>query len=1175
MKKKWMSNKDRPWDHLSYLSRVMKLTALILMTTFISVNANVYSQITRMDLKVQGATVKEILSRIEDQSNYFFMYNDRKIDVARKVDIDLKQADIRSILKIIFEGTNTRYVIKDRQIVLYNEKETSPSDYENNQKKVISGKVTDTSGAPLPGVSVVIKGTNNGTITDIDGKYSMGNINEKSTLVFSFVGMKTKEVIIGAEVTINIVLDEETVGLEEVVAIGYGTQKKVNLTGAVDQVTNEVFENRSVSNATQALQGVVPNLNIKLDDGKPTRSASFNIRGTTSIGQGGSALVLIDGVEGDPALLNPNDIASVSVLKDAASSAIYGARGSFGVVLITTKQPQKGKTTVSYSGNFSVQTPTAIPDNVTDGYEYAVHFREAYYAWNNYSSLPSKINKSQLYSDAWLQTFKERKEQGVSDEVVTGSDGTYTYYGNTDYYDFLYRNHSFAQDHNVIVSGGNEKADFYVSSRFYDYNGLFRYNSDTYKTMNIRAKGSLQAYSWLKITNNMEFSDMNYHNPINVGEGGSIWRNIADEGHPSAPIFNPDGSLTMSAAYTVGDFYYGKNGIDTHKKVLKNTTGFNAQFFNKKLRINGDFTFRNFDNNSVQKRVQLPYSTKLGTTTYLGTSYNDLSLTTKNTLYTATNIYAEYENTFGQYHYFKGMVGYNYETSKYNMSNVLRNGLLLEDAENINLALGSSTTTSGGYEKWKIVGAFFRLNYTYKNRYLMEVNGRYDGSSKFPKDEQYAFFPSISAGWRISEEPFWTIPKEILTNVKIRGSYGSLGNGNIDSYSFQELLSISTSDRVLNGALNKYTSCPDVIPNGLTWETATTTDFGLDFSLMNSRLHFSGDYYIRKTTDMYTVGQTLPDVFGADSPKGNYADMTTKGWEFSINWQDKFRLGTDQFRYERATLSDYTSTIDRYNNSTLSLSDYYEGMKYGEIWGYKTDGLFQSEDDISGYVNTIIKSSSNGTVYPGDIKFVDNNNNGKIDYGDKTFTNPGDKVILGNTEPRYIYSFTANASWKGFFVSAFIQGIGKQNWFPDKESEFWGQYNRPYNNLPKWHLNNYWTTDTPNAYLPRYAGYNQSVGYGNTITDRYLQNIAYIRLKNIQIGFNLPKNLISKIRMQNASIYLTGENLWTWSPLYKHTKDFDVTNTSGSDPDLTSQTSGDNYSYPLMKSITLGLSVTF
>ena len=1131
-----------------------------------------YSQ--TINLNIRDASIIQVLEKIEQQTDYGFMFKTDQLNLDKRYSLNLNRAKIEAVMSELLDKEIYSYRIIDRIIVISKKGTENVLTAEQDQKTV-SGKVTDSSGQPLPGVTVVVKGTTQGTVTDINGKYSISSLYANTTLKFSFVGMLSQEFLVSNKSKIDVQLEVDAIGIEEVVAIGYGTIKKANLTGAVDQVSNQVFENRSVSNVTQALQGVVPNLNITLEDGKPGRSASYNIRGTTSIGQGGDALVLIDGVEGDPALLNPNDIESVSVLKDAASASIYGARGSFGVVLITTKQPQKGKITINYTGNFSIEQPAALQDNVTDGYVWAERFREAYYSWNNYSKLPSKINKTQAYSDSWLETFKERKEQGISEEVVVEDNGTYTYYGNTDYYDALYKDYSFAQDHNILISGGNEKADFYISSRFYDYDGLFQYNSDVYQSANIRAKGSLQVNDWLRVTNNMSFSDMTYHNPINVGEGGSIWRNIADEGHPSSVIYNPDGSFSASAAYNVGDFIYGKNGIDTHKKVLKNTTGFNASFFDNKFKINGDYSFRNYDNNSTQKRVPVPYSTTEDETVWLGEKYNDYEVSTRNTFYTATNLYAEYENTIEDDHYLKVMAGYNYETSKYESSYVQRNGLLLEDAESLNLALGESTTTSAGYEKWRILGLFFRLNYSYKDRYLLEINGRYDGSSKFPKNEQYAFFPSVSAGWRLSEEPFWKVPKDIISNVKIRGSYGSLGNGNINSYSFQELLSINTSARVLNGALNKYTEAPDPIPEGLTWETATTTDFGLDFSMINSKIQFTGDYYVRKTTDMYTVGVTLPDVFGADSPKGNYADMTTKGWEVSLKWRDKFILADSPFKYElRAILSDYSSTIDSYNNSTNSLDDYYEGMKIGEIWGYKTDGLFQSEEEIAEYVNTIIKSSSNGTVYPGDVKFVDNNNNGKIDYGDNTVDNPGDKVIVGNSEPRYVYSFTLNSDWKGFFLSAFFQGVGKQNWFPDKECGFWGQYNRPYNNMPKWHLNNYWTEDNRNAYLPRYAGYNQSLGYGGTVTDRYLQNVAYIRLKNIQIGYTIPKNFVSKLRMETARIYISGENLWNWSPLYRHTRDFDVTNTQGSDPDLTSGTSGDNYSYPLMKSLSLGLSIT-
>lgn len=1128
----------------------------------------------RIDVTMNNVILKDFFSYIEKNYSYTFMYNNTEINDNVRISVNERNQPIGAILSSLLNSKGISYEIQGKQIILTRKSADVLASTQQPGRRTVNGKVLDEHGDPVIGANVIEKGTTNGTVTDIDGRFSLP-ISEDAMLQVSYIGYLTQELATTGKNVVDIILQEDAKNLEELVVVGYGTQKKVNLTGAVDQVTSEVFENRSVANVTQALQGTIPNLNISLDDGKPTRSAGYNIRGKTSIGQGGSALVLIDGVEGDPSLLNPNDIASVSVLKDAASAAIYGARGSFGVVLITTKDPQKGKVSINYTGNVSSQKPTAVPDFVSDGLLYAEHFREAYYGWNNYSSLPNKINKSQLYSDAWLDNFRKRREQGITDDIVVEPDGTYTYYGNVDYYDMLYKNRTFAQDHNITISGGSEKADFYISGRYYGYDGLFRYNSDDYDMLNIRAKGSLQLTDWLRITNNMEFSNMTYHNPLNVGEGGSIWRNIADEGHPTSPVFNPDGSLTMSAAYTVGDFIYGKNGIDTHKKVLKNTTGFSAMFLNNKLRVNGDFTFRNYDNNEAQRRVPVPYSVKEGVTVLLSEKYNDYKKSIRNTLYTATNLYAEYEDTFNGAHYFKGMIGYNYETSKYESTYVQRNGLLFPDSESINLALGDAITTSAGWEKWKIAGAFFRLNYAFKDRYLAEVNGRYDGSSKFPENEEWAFFPSLSLGWRISEESFWHVNENFISDIKLRGSYGSLGNGNVSSYSYMELLSINTAGYIVNGAKNKYTNAPDVIPRSLTWETATTTDIGVDMGFLGGKLRLTGDYYVRKTKDMYTKGVTLPDVFGADSPKGNYADMTTRGWELSVSYNNMFTLAEKPFNYEiRGTLADYKSKIDKYNNATRSLDDYYEGQTVGEIWGYRTDGFFQSQEEINGYVNTIIKTSANGTTYPGDIRFVDVNGNGKIDYGDKTVDNPGDQVILGNEEPRYIYSFTLSGDWNNFFFSAFFQGVGKQNWFPSNESGFWGQYNRPYNPLPKWHLGNYWTEDNPDAYLPRYAGYTPSLR--ETISDRYLQNIAYIRLKNIQVGYTIPQHLIKRAGMQNVRVYVSGENLWSWSPLYKRTKDWDVTNTlSGSDPDLTSGTSGDNYTYPLMKNLTLGLSITF
>lgn len=1056
----------------------------------------------------------------------------------------------------------------------------------------IEGKVVDQNDEPLIGVNIQVKGSNKGTSTDFDGNFTLEDIEEKAVLVVSYIGYQTQEVAVEGRPTITIVLQEDVQTLEEVVVVGYGTQKKANLTGAVDQVGEDVFSSRSMPNVTQGLQGVIPNLNISMADGKPTRSASYQIRGVTSIGQGGSALVLIDGVEGDPSMLNPNDISSVSVLKDASSAAIYGARGAFGVVLITTKNPDKGRTSVTYSGSVSMKAPTLVPDMVTDANLYAEMFVDAYSAYYDYSRTPSTFHKAVPYTQDWHNEMANRPPGSGKPEVEIGPDGNYQYYANFDWYGELYKSRTMGNEHNIAIQGGSEKADFIISARYFDQGGLFRYNSDDYAMLNLRAKGSAQIFDWLKVDNNVALSQVDYFNPLTVADG-NVWYGLESEAEPMSPMFNPDGSLTMAGAYSVGDLWYGKSGIDTKKKMVHNTTSFTASFFDNAFRVKGDLSFRNPVNKEITKRVPVPYSPAPDVIAYLGSSTNDFGESNSTTSYMATNIYGEYETTFAEAHYFKGMLGYNYEQSVYNSIFTRRNGLIFEDVHNINLTNGSGITVSGNHEKWRIAGGFFRFNYGYKDRYLLEVNGRMDGSTKFPVDQQWGFFPSVSAGWRLSEEPFWNLDN-LFSDVKLRASYGSLGNGNIASYSFRELFSISTMNRLIQGAQHQKTSVPPVIPDGLTWETSTTANVGLDFGLLKGRLRFAGDAYVRKTKDMFAVGIDLPGTFGATAPKGNYADMTTKGWEVTLSWRDDLSLAGRPFSYDvRVTLSDYVSKIDKYTNPEKELGNYwdarvnyYEGMTLGEVWGYETEGFFTSEQDIENHADQKLYFASNsGSWLPGDIKFRDLNGDGVIDYGTNKVDDAGDRKIIGNTTPRYAYSFNLGASWSNFSVSAFFQGIGKQDWWPGTDNAlFWGQYNRPYNNIPTSMLGNIWSEDNPDAYFPRYRGYValQSSRELAVTQTRYLQDVSYIRLKNLQIGYDLPLNVATKAKMKNARVYLSAENLWGWSPLYKITKNFDFGNIYGEDIESANAVGGSGiangsqvYNYPIMKSVSFGLSVTF
>ena len=1059
----------------------------------------------------------------------------------------------------------------------------------------VTGIVSNEAGVPIAGATITAINEKESTakyttISSNTGEFSFTQltVGAKYRFIISYTGYKEQlisnyTVKVSGNAAIKVPLAISNADLDEVIVVGYGTQKRINATGAVDQITSKNLENRPVTNLTQGLQGLLPNLNLKMLDGKPTQSPSYNIRGTTSIGQGGNALILIDGFEGDPSLLNPNDVETVSILKDAASAAIYGARGVFGVVLITTKKGLKGRTNVTYSSNYALKSPVTTPDFVTDGYLWSKMFAAAFL--NGDGAFPQNANKTQKFSQAYLDEFKRRSESGqpyktVEIDPVTGE---YTYYGSEDYYAALYKRNTAAFENNLSVSGGGDKSTFLVSGRFLKQDGLFRYNSDDYDTKNFRARGSIEAFPWLTVENNTDYSVVNYHNPINVGEGGGIWRNIADEGKPTMPLFNPDGSLTFSSAYTIGDFFYGKNGIDTRNEVLRNITGLRSRFFDNKLRVNVDFTFRNTNNNRYQKRVQVPFSNFLGVTSYVGQTTNDISIDDAKTRYLATNVYAEYDNYFGDNHYLKAMVGYNYEQSTFNRVAVQRNGLIFDDASDLNLALGQAINTGGGYEQWAILGGFSRLNYAFKDRYLVEVNARYDGSSKFPSNQRFGFFPSVSAGWKINKESFWKVSSKAISEFKVRASYGSLGNGNIASYAFQEIFNINQSGVILNGARPQATRNPAVVPDNLTWETSTTSNIGLDITTLSNRLSFSGDAYIRKTTDMFTFGLTPPAVFGAAVPRGNYADLTTKGWEASITWRDKFGNGKKPFKYNvRFVLSDNKTVIDKYNNPEKFLNDYYVGQTIGEIWGYETVGFFIDAADVASHAkqNPQMRASPTGLWFPGDIKLRDLNKDGLINVGEDKAGKSGDRRIIGNSSARYLFGVNLGADWSNFSFSVFLQGVGKQQWYPSTEAEmFWGQYNRPYNNIPIFHLGNMWTPENPNAYFPRTmsrAASNATTRTLGVAQTRYLQNVAYVRMKNIQIGYNLPSNWIKRIGAQSMRFYFSGENLFTYSPMYRVVKNtIDVENAVRSDRDTNSGNSGDGYNYPMLKSYSFGVNLGF
>ena len=1047
----------------------------------------------------------------------------------------------------------------------------------SEQEKSLQGvtvQVTDATGKNIQVVS-----------TNESGLFTISNLQggKKYDFLFTYVGHEAhrlKGFLVNSNEnnSIAVIMKPSVAMNEDVIVVGYGSQKKVNLTGAVDQVGSEYFDNRPMPNVARGLQGVIPNLNIKMTDGKPTRSATYNVRGLTSIGSGGSALVLIDGVPGDPATINPNDIQSVSVIKDASAAAIYGARGAYGVVLITTKNPKKDKVQINYNGSYSINQRTTTPDLVSNGYIWAQNFVESFYSWNDYLSYPQTINSQLGFSLAYLDSLKTHDEDpSLPQTTIDPLTGKYQYFANTDWFKELYKDNVPAIEQSISVSGGSEKVNFLISGRYYHQDGIFRYNTDKFNRYNLRFKGSIKANDWLTIHTNTDYSSYKYTYPLtSVGGLNAVWRMLAVTGFPVSPLLNPDGTMTIVGAYSVGDFYYGKSKSTTTQNFLRNTVGFNAVAIKDKLSIKGDFSYLFTNTEEERKFFTVPYSIKPGETITSGLNYlnNDVSKQD----YFVGNLYAEYTQKFGE-HDIKLLGGWNVEYNKVKSQLVQRDGLLVANLPDFNLATGLNFRVTGGGNEWATSGIFYRANYAFKNRYLLELNGRYDGSSKFPTTQQYGFFPSASAAWKISEENFMKGTSGWLSSLKLRGSYGSLGNGNINPYTFLQTISAGTSSKIVNGSFPSYIQQPGVIPQGLTWEKSTTLDFGLDAELFSRRLNFTFDWYERKTTDMITAGQPLPAVFGAAVPKGNYADLETRGWEVSLSWRDRIDMKKPLTYSLRFTLGDNVSYITDFYNPNGLLSTYYKGQKVGDIWGYETEGFFTSADDIAKHADQsyFVVSNSN-KLLPGDLKFRDRNGDGKVNQGKNTLDDPGDQTIIGNTSIRLPYGFTGDVEWNNFYFSVFFQGVGKRDWYPSTEAAFfWGQSNRPYSFLPTFNLDR-WTEENPSqdAYFPRYRGYTALSGTRELAVQqtRYLQNAAYIRLKNLTIGYSLPKLIIDKLKISSFRVYATGQNLWTHSPMYKITKNFDPEVIEGSDAEINAG-GGDGFSYPMQKTYTIGVNIVF
>jgi len=1063
----------------------------------------------------------------------------------------------------------------------------------NVQVKIITGKVLGFDNLPLANVNISEIGGKT-TQTDIKGEFSLQlSANAKTVRVHS-VGYEDYIIELTDQSYYQIRLVEKTSNLDEVVVVGYGTQLRKNIVGAVSNLSGEVLENRSNAYLLRSLQGQIPGVNITMVDGKPSRSATINIRGNTqSIGAGGAALTLVDGIEADLTAINPEDVESISVLKDASSTAVYGARGAFGVVLVTTKRAKEGRVSLNYSPSFNIYGQTVRPQYETDPQIWYDNFKLAHVSYRH--ALPTGINNLFPWSQAWEDEFKKRvndPDHGYLDWDINGS-GLYQYYGTTDWYSEFYRDQTYGSQHNLNMSGGSKIADFVVSSRFFDQQGIYKVGNENFKQINLRAKGGINLTKQIRLENNTDFIRRAYHQPTVNPNTLTVPRNLEHQGFPVTRIYNPDGSWTAASVYTgYAAMADGNNYRDNFKYDMKNSTFLTFNIIDKVLEFKADYTY--LYNHSKRNDVVNPvtYSNSPG----IEISYPTISSLEQREYeneYQVANASFNFTPKVAENHYLNFMAGWNVEHKKYLATLMSRDGLLTPDKPNFSLMDGINLTLQDiGSYSWGFNGIFYRASYNYKSKYLLEASGRYDGSSKFPANQQWGFFPSASLGWRMSEEGFM---KDIswLDNLKWRYSIGSAGNGNVTPYLYMQMMSIAKSTGVLtNGTKEANTSAPSPIPNTLTWEKAATSDLGLDIDMFKGKLNFVGDVYEKKTTDMFVVGAEIPAIAGYSAPKGNNADMMTRGFEVSLGYKDNLKIADDDFSYNvRLSLWDSKSKITRYTSRTNTLptiysTAYYEGMTLGEIWGYHVDGLFATDEEAQDWgvsaQSRTFWSGDNVSWNAGDVKFADLDGSGEVDNGNNTLENHGDLRIIGNTESRYHFGINLGAKYKGFGISAFFQGVMKRDWYPAGESGFfWGQYNRTYGYSLPWQNAERWTEENPdpNAYWPRLRGSLAASGRGTlrAANDRYLQNARYTRLKNLTVDYIVPAAIAKKMKMQSLRIYVSGENLYFWSPLKKYAKNFDPEQITAGDSDYsaTRGTDGDGYGYPQTKSISLGLNVSF
>lgn len=1058
----------------------------------------------------------------------------------------------------------------------------------------ISGVVLDDIGEPAIGVSVKCKENPALSVaTDIDGNFTVRS-SKPVTLEISYIGYQPQMVKAEPGKPLTIHLKAGTNVLDDIVVVGFATQKKVNLTGSVGTASAKDIASRPVQNAAAALQGVIPGLNISNSTagGELNSSKQVNVRGTATIGAGssGGPLILIDGLEGDLNSINPNDIESISVLKDAAASSIYGSRAPFGVILITTKSGSNGKSQIRYSNSFRFNQPLT-PLKIMDSWEYLNYLNDvtAYTSPGSIKFSEDFMNQAYAYYTGESDNFiYENSWRGTSRIWGKGLDSNSTF-ANVNWVDELYKKTAFAQEHNVTLSGGNEKTSYYVSGNFLDQNGFMRYGNDSYERYSLMGKFSAQMFSWLNVQYTGRWMRTDYSRPTYMN--GGFYEKVLRRMPAIIPKYDPNGYIASDYNYIDflenGGRHKEQNDIFTNqlKLVITPLKGWNI-IGELNTRVNSDWT--HWDSKVIYAHDADDLEGLSHESVHVASDsgeHDKVYEYSGRTTYLNYNIYTDYTFNVAEKNNFKAMIGFQAEDNKYRKLNAEREDMIVTDLPVLDLTTSDEKYAIGGkYDKWRTCGFFGRINYDYDSKYLLEFNLRYDGSSRFRSYHRWVWSPSFSAGWNIDRENFWEKIRPVVPSLKFRVSYGQLANQNTTSpYPTYRTVDTYTngSSWLVNGALQNTANFPALIDPDLTWEKIRNTNIGIDFALFRYRLSGSFDYYWRTNHDMIGPPVKYPAVFGANVPSENSLSLRTQGWELQLNWQDnigdfnyavKFNLSDD-----KAKVLEYPNAERLFDTNQLDNVKYCAGEYIGNIYGFESLGVARDDEQMAAHLATTDQSQIGSNWMGGDIMYKDLDGDGVITKGNG-LDNMGDLKKLGNHQPRYRVGLNLFAQWKGIDVTAFFQGVLKRDYYfcpyggqgtNGKGAVFWGATVGGENEsiFLKEHLD-YWRDENSVLGENRDAYYARPLYYTNKnreFQDRYMQNASYLRLKNLQVGYTFPREWTKKWFCDNFRVFFSAENLCTWTKLSKvlDPESLEVSNMKS------------GASYPIAKTYSFGLTIDF